>query len=67
MQTPFPPADSVASLRRCGLGVLVAGRRRGRERGKGREGKGGMGGGGGECEAPTSGPPAYHMRGKRAG
>lgn len=28
MQTPFPPADSVASLRRCGLGVLVAGRRR---------------------------------------
>lgn len=45
VQTPFPPADSVASLRRCGLGVLVAGRRRGRERGKGREGKGGMGGG----------------------
>lgn len=25
MQTPFPPADSVGSLRRCGLGVLVAG------------------------------------------
>lgn len=24
VQTPFPPADSVASLRRCGLGVLVA-------------------------------------------
>lgn len=46
VQTPFPPADSVASLRRCGLGVLVAGRRRGRERGKGREGKGGDGGGG---------------------
>lgn len=28
MQTPFPPADSVGSLRRCGLGVLVAGRRK---------------------------------------
>lgn len=28
-QTPFPPADSVASLRRCGLGVLVVGRTRG--------------------------------------
>ncbi|KAF3855860.1 hypothetical protein F7725_016583, partial [Dissostichus mawsoni] len=53
VQTPFPPADSVASLRRCGLGVLVAGRRRegrGREaerewgkqlsmKGKGREGE----------------------------
>lgn len=49
-QTPFPPADSVASLRRCGLRVLVVGRTRGWG-----------------CEAPTSGPPAYHMLGKRAG
>lgn len=50
VQTPFPPADSVASLRRCGSGCWWRG-----------------GGGWGKCEAPTSGPLAYHMRGKRAG
>lgn len=48
-QTPFPPADSVASLRRCGLGVLLV--RRMREEGE-------------VWEALTSGPPAYHVLGK---
>ncbi|TNN67322.1 hypothetical protein EYF80_022429 [Liparis tanakae] len=54
VQTPFPPADSVASLRRCGLGVLVAGR--------GGEWSGGNWGEGRGSPLPVS-PLCAHMPG----